>query len=34
MAKQETPQVVGVRHVGLSARDPVARAAFSHAVLT
>jgi catechol-2,3-dioxygenase len=28
MTKQETPQVIGVRHVGLSARDPAALAEF------
>jgi catechol-2,3-dioxygenase len=33
MTKQETPPVIGVRHVGLSARDPAALAAFYHDVL-
>src|SRR5262249_8050614 len=33
MTKQETPQVIGVRHVGLSARDPAALAVFYHDVL-
>jgi catechol-2,3-dioxygenase len=33
MTQQETPQVIGVRHVGLSARDPAALAAFYHDVL-
>ena len=33
MTQQETPQVIGVRHVGLSARDPVALAAFYRGVL-
>ena len=33
MTKQETPQVIGVRHVGLSARDPAALAAFYRDVL-
>jgi catechol-2,3-dioxygenase len=28
MTKQETPRVIGVRHVGLSARDPAALAEF------
>ena len=33
MIQQETPQVIGVRHVGLSARDPAALAAFYRDVL-
>ena len=33
MTQRETPQVIGVRHVGLSARDPAALAEFYHAVL-
>ena len=33
MNQQETPQVIGVHHVGLSARDPAALAAFYHDVL-
>ena len=33
MTNEETPQVIGVRHVGLSARDPAALAAFYHDVL-
>ena len=33
MTKQETPQVIGVRHVGLSARDPAALAEFYRDVL-
>jgi catechol 2,3-dioxygenase-like lactoylglutathione lyase family enzyme len=33
MTKQETPQVIGVRHVGLGARDPAALAAFYRDVL-
>jgi catechol-2,3-dioxygenase len=33
MAKQETTHVMGVHHVGLSARDPAALAAFYHDVL-
>jgi catechol-2,3-dioxygenase len=33
MTQQETPQVIGVRHVGLSARDPAALAAFYRDVL-
>ena len=33
MTKQDVPQVIGVRHVGLSARDPAALAAFYHDVL-
>ena len=33
MTKQDVPQVVGVRHVGLSARDPAALAEFYHDVL-
>jgi catechol-2,3-dioxygenase len=33
MTKQEMPQVIGVRHVGLSARDPAALAAFYRDVL-
>ena len=33
MSKQETAHVIGVHHVGLSARDPAALAAFYHDVL-
>ena len=33
MTQRETPQVIGVRHVGLSARDPAALAAFYQDVL-
>jgi catechol-2,3-dioxygenase len=33
MSKQETTHVIGVHHVGLSARDPAALAAFYHDVL-
>ena len=33
MTKQETPQVIGVRHVGLGARDPAALAGFYRDVL-
>src|SRR6516164_1480162 len=33
VSKQETPHVIGVHHVGLSARDPAALAAFYHDVL-
>jgi catechol-2,3-dioxygenase len=33
MTKQDVPQVIGVRHVGLSARDPAALAAFYRDVL-
>jgi catechol-2,3-dioxygenase len=33
MTKKRTPQVIGVRHVGLSARDPAALAAFYRDVL-
>ena len=33
MSKQETTHVIGVHHVGLSARDPAALAAFYHEVL-
>ena len=33
MTKQDVPQVIGVCHVGLSARDPAALAAFYHDVL-
>ena len=33
MTKQDMPQVIGVRHVGLSARDPAALAAFYRDVL-
>ena len=33
MTQQETPQLIGVRHVGLSARDPAALAEFYHDVL-
>ena len=33
MTQQGTPQVIGVRHVGLSARDPAALAAFYRDVL-
>jgi catechol-2,3-dioxygenase len=33
MTAQETPRVIGVRHVGLSARDPAALAEFYHGVL-
>jgi catechol-2,3-dioxygenase len=33
MTAQETPRVIGVRHVGLSARDPAALAEFYHVVL-
>ena len=33
MSIQETTHVIGVRHVGLSARDPTALAAFYHDVL-
>ena len=33
MSKQETSHVIGVHHVGLSARDPAALAAFYHDVL-
>ena len=33
MPQQETPQVIGVRHVGLSARDPAALAEFYTDVL-
>jgi catechol-2,3-dioxygenase len=33
MTQRETPQVVGVRHVGLSARDPAALAEFYRDVL-
>ena len=33
MTQQESPQVIGVRHVGLSARDPAALAAFYRDVL-
>jgi catechol-2,3-dioxygenase len=33
MTQQETPQVIGVRHVGLGARDPAALAAFYRDVL-
>ena len=32
MSQQEMPQVIGVHHVGLSARDPAALAAFYHEV--
>jgi catechol-2,3-dioxygenase len=32
MTQRETPQVIGVRHVGLSARDPDALAEFYHDV--
>ena len=33
MTQRETPQVIGVRHVGLSARDPAALAEFYRDVL-
>jgi len=33
MSKQETAHVIGVHHVGLSARDPAALAEFYHDVL-
>ena len=33
MTQLETPQVIGVRHVGLSARDPAALAEFYQDVL-
>jgi catechol-2,3-dioxygenase len=33
MSEQETTHVIGVHHVGLSARDPAALAAFYHDVL-
>ena len=33
MSKQETTDVIGVHHVGLSARDPAALAVFYHDVL-
>ena len=33
MTQQETPQLIGVRHVGLSARDPAALAEFYRDVL-
>jgi catechol-2,3-dioxygenase len=33
MTQQETPYVIGVGHVGLSARDPAALATFYHDVL-
>jgi catechol-2,3-dioxygenase len=33
MTQQDVPQVIGVRHVGLSARDPAALAEFYHDVL-
>ena len=33
MTKQDVPQVIGVRHVGLSARDPAALAEFYRDVL-
>ena len=33
MTQRETPQVIGVRHVGLSARDPAALAEFYRGVL-
>ena len=33
MTQQETPQMIGVRHVGLSARDPAALAEFYRDVL-
>jgi catechol-2,3-dioxygenase len=33
MTQRETPQVIGVRHVGLSARDPAGLAAFYRDVL-
>jgi catechol-2,3-dioxygenase len=33
MTQRETPQVIGVRHVGLGARDPAALAAFYRDVL-
>src|SRR5262249_25876324 len=33
MTKQDVPQVIGVCHVGLSARDPAALAEFYHDVL-
>jgi catechol-2,3-dioxygenase len=33
MTQQESPQVIGVRHVGLSARDPAALAEFYRDVL-
>jgi catechol-2,3-dioxygenase len=33
MTQRETPQVIGVRHVGLSARDPAALAVFYQDVL-
>ena len=33
MTQQATPQLIGVRHVGLSARDPVALAEFYRDVL-
>ena len=33
MAERETPQVIGVRHVGLAARDPAALAEFDRDVL-
>jgi catechol-2,3-dioxygenase len=33
MTNQETPQVIGVRHVGLGARDPAALAEFYREVL-
>jgi catechol-2,3-dioxygenase len=33
MTQKRTPQVIGVRHVGLSARDPAALAAFYRDVL-
>ena len=33
MTQQESPQVIGVRHVGLSARDPAALAEFYQDVL-
>ena len=33
MTQQESPQVIGVRHVGLSARDPASLAAFYRELL-
>ena len=33
MTQQESPQVIGVRHVGLSARDPAVLAEFYRDVL-
>ena len=33
MTKQDVPQVIGVRHVGLSARDPASLAAFYRELL-